>query len=740
MNLTDHEKNEVLKLIEKGKPLPDKYRFLLFDDKREVELIWNGKTNEVTNIVLPFQVIEQVDEPRAEKLADSALQMDLFDTRGRQKSGWTNKLIWGDNKLILSSLKNGAMREEIEKNGGIKLIYIDPPFDVGADFSMDIEIGDDTFTKRPNVLEELAYRDTWGKGADSFIAMIYERLILMRDLLAEDGSIYVHCDWRVNAYLRNVLDEIFGKKFLVNEIIWHYKTFQGQAHRYFAKKHDTIYRYSKSDSYTYQEDFDTEFEDTIDSKRWASYINENKQITGANMPVQDSRFLRYLNKWKEQNGREPEKDDVVFEIKGQPVDSVWDMKGLDPKAIEKVGYPTQKPEDFLNRIISTSSNENDIVADFFCGSGTTLAVAEKLNRKWIGSDLGKFAIHTARKRMIGVQRELKKAGKDFRAFEILNLGKYERAHYIGVNLNLREEEQKKQIEQREKDFIALILKAYRAEALENFKTFHGKKAGRMVAVGPVNLPVTRLFVEEIILECREKRVSRADILAFEFEMGLFPNVQEEAKSKGIDLALKYIPREVFDKRAVEKNQVVFHDVSYIEVKPIVKKNTVAVELTDFSVFYSQDSVESVSASLKDGGNKIVVENGKIIKVSKDKAGIVTREVLTKKWTDWIDYWAVDFDFENKREIVRVRIDVAPGEQAALKGMENPQAGLPIWEEIWTGDFIFENEWQSFRTKKDRSLELVTPPHEVPAGRRKIAVKVVDIFGNDTMKILDVMVK
>lgn len=216
-------------------------------------------------------------------------------------------------------------------------------------------------------------------------------------------------------------------------------------------------------------------------------------------------------------------------------------------------------------------------------------------------------------------------------------------------------------------------------------------------------------------------------------------MQEEAKSKGIDLALKYIPREVFDKRAVEKNQVVFHDVSYIEVKPIVKKNTVAVELTDFSVFYSQDSVESVSASLKDGGNKIVVENGKIIKVSKDKAGIVTREVLTKKWTDWIDYWAVDFDFENKREIVRVRTDVAPGEQAALKGMENPQAGLPIFEEIWTGDFIFENEWQSFRTKKDRTLELVTPPHEVSAGRRKIAVKVVDIFGNDTMKILDVMV-
>jgi len=160
--LTDQEKQEIIRFLEAGKPLPDKYRFLLFDDKREVELVWNGKTNEVCNVVLPFQVIEQVDEPRAEKPEDTALQADLFstDSRGRQLKGWTNKLIWGDNKLILSSLKNGPLREEIEKQGGIKLIYIDPPFDVGADFSMDIEIGDETFTKKPNILEEIAYRDT----------------------------------------------------------------------------------------------------------------------------------------------------------------------------------------------------------------------------------------------------------------------------------------------------------------------------------------------------------------------------------------------------------------------------------------------------------------------------------------------------------------------------------------------------------------------------------------------------
>lgn len=717
MKLTDTEKREILKLIEANKPLPDKYRFLLFDDKREVELVWNGKTNEVTNIVLPFQVIEQVDEPR-DRIGDKEQKREstkkgergqvliplAFDDRGRQKTGWTNKLIWGDNKLILSSLKNGPLRDEIEKEGGIKLIYIDPPFDVGADFSMDIEIGDETFTKKPNVLEELAYRDTWGQGADSFIAMIYERLVLIRDLLADDGSIYVHCDWRVNHHLRHVLDEVFGRELFLNEIIWVYFSFKRKTAKKFPQKHDDIVSYRKTkDRFIWQTQFRPHNEEYL--KRWKTDKDGRKYRDDVNPTGGGTRII-YLD-----------------EVEGDIVDSVWDdIPPVNPQAKERVNYPTQKPEALLERIIKASSNENDIVADFFCGSGTTLAVAEKLGRKWIGSDLGKFAIHTTRKRMIGVQRQLKQEGKDFRAFEILNLGKYERAHYIGVNMNLREEERQKQLEKKEKDFIALILKAYKAEEVENFKCFHGKKAGRMVAVGPINLPVTRLFVEEVILECREKRISRVDILAFEFEMGLFPNIQEEAKAKGIDLALKYIPRDVFDKRAIEKNQIVFHDVSYIEVKPHVKKNSIAVELTDFSVYYNQDTVDNAAASLGNGKNKIVVEGGKIIKVTKDKDGIVTRETLTKKWTDWIDYWSVDFDFENKREIVRVK---------------NEATGKI--EEVWTGDFIFENEWQSFRTKKERSLELKTPFHECTSGRRKIAVKVVDIFGNDTMKIIEVTI-
>ncbi len=920
MKLTDNEIRDITRYLEAGKPLPEKYRFLLFEDKREVELVWNGKTNEVCNVVLPFQVIEQVDEPRSEK--ELKLQTGLFDAQtGRQIKGWTNKLIWGDNKLILSSLKNGPLREEIEAQGGIKLIYIDPPFDVGADFSMDIEVGGnppqsplvrgeetvsspdkgrlggvEVFTKKPGILEEIAYRDTWGKGADSFISMIYERLVLMRDLLADDGSIYVHCDWRVNSYIRLVLDEIFGKNNFRNEIIWKRKTGRGQTNKEpteFGTQTDSILFYSKSTNNYFsnitkplkQEYIDNFYKYTDEKGRRYRIADLSSPSPRPNLMYEYDGYKPPAKGWaiskekmkqwdtegrlyfpKEKNGRIQRKR-FLDENKGEVVQNLWeDISIAGPQSDERINYPTQKPEALLERIIKASSKEGDIVADFFCGSGTAQAVAEKLDRKWIGSDLGKFAIHTTRKRIIGVQRQLKKEDRSWRAFEILNLGKYERQHYIGVNLSLREEEKQKQLEAKEKDFLNLILHAYRAETVNQFSTFQGKKAGRLVAVGPVNLPVTRLYVEEIILECRQKHITRVDILGFEFEMGLFPTIVDEAKAKGIDLAMKYIPRDVFDKRAVEKNQVVFHDVSFIEVKPYIKyphdkeahmqfppdkggkggyipydpslkekasenrKNPtpaekkmwyeilqgkqlvslkftrqkplgafivdfycsrlmlaieidgdshaeqqeydqqrkeklnslgiqvlrytndevlnnidgvyqdilqkvrerkppkspfsgglakIAVELTDFSVFYSQDS-QYADENLKNGKSKVIVDKGQVVKISKDKKGIINREVLTKHWTDWIDYWSVDFDFESKREIVRVW---------------NEENGK--MEEVWTGDFVFENEWQSFRTKKDRSIELKSAFHECQPGRRKIAVKVVDIFGNDTMKVIEV---
>jgi DNA modification methylase len=765
--LTEQEQQEVIRIVEAGRPLPDKYRFLLFEDKREVELVWNGKTNEVCNVVLPFQVIEQVDEPRAEKPEDTALQAGLFDERGRQLKGWTNKLIWGDNKLILSSLKNGPLREEIEAQGGLKLIYIDPPFDVGADFSMDVEIGDETFTKKPSIIEEIAYRDTWGRGADSFIAMIYERLLLMRDLMANDGTIYFHCDWRVNGLIRIAMNEVFGTANFINDITWKRATTvkgnTGQGSRFFDANCDSIFIFSKSGKYLFNPQFGAYSQSYIDDfyKHRDPETGRRYQLISMTAPGDAAKgnpsydvmgLTRYWRYTREKMadlisqglvvqtnpGTVPRKKLYLDDGEGVPIQTLWDdVSGLSSQSNERLGYPTQKPEALLERVIRTSSNEGDLVADFFIGSGTTASVAEKLGRKWIATDLGKFAIHTTRKRLIGVQRGRKEVGKDYRAFEILNLGKYERQHFVGVNLNLREAEQAAQLAKKEADFLDLILKAYRAEKTTGFATFHGKKAGRLVSVGPVNLPVTRLYVEEVIAECRQKRITRVDILGFEFEMGLFPNVLQDASAKGIDIAPKYIPREVFDKRAVEKNQVAFHDVSYIEVTPRLDGNKVAVELTDFNVFYSQDSVKQAEESLKDKASKIVVDNGQIVKVSKDAKGIITRERLTESWKDWIDYWAVDFDFESKKEIIRKA--VAPDVNPSLAGMEPDQMGLETYEEVWTGDYIFENEWQSFRTKRDRSLKFTSVYKECVPGKRKIAVKVVDIFGNDTMTIVEVTI-
>ncbi|MCK9587908.1 MAG: site-specific DNA-methyltransferase [Terrimicrobiaceae bacterium] len=738
LNLTDNEKRDIIKYLESGKPLPEKYRFLLFDTDKEVELLWNGKTDEVENMVLPFQAIEHIDEPRSEEKITA--QTTLFDTSGRQIKGWSNKLIWGDNKLILSSLKNGPLRKQIEAEGGLKLIYIDPPFDVGADFSMNIEIGEESFTKKPSVIEEIAFRDTWGKGTDSFVAMIYERLKVMHGLLANDGSIYLHCDYRLTHYLRSVLDEVFGKNNFKNEIIWQSGVGDTSAkNKKFIKSHDTIFLYTASDNFIWNDIFQAYGEASnrlyknedkkgkyqmisVDNPGGGGYIysfgkEEKMPANGYRMPRSTADEWIKAGILIVEAGKVPRRKQYMNES-GVRCKDVWD----DISSSVSKEYPTQKPEALLERIIKASSNEGDIVADFFAGSGTTLAVAEKLGRKWIGSDLGRFSIHTTRKRMIGVQRELKKTGKDFRAFEILNIGKYEREKFLGVNENLREEEKRIQHENKEKEFIKLILSAYKAEPVDSFNVFVGKKRDRLVAVGQIDTPVTSNFLEGVIVECKEKKITKADVLGFDYEMGLD---FESAKKLGIDIQFKVIPREVFDKKAVEKGQVKFYDVAYIDVKPIIRgrgnSKEVAIGLTDFSVFYNQDNTGEVEEKLQSGGNKIIIENGQVIKISKDKqTDIIEKEVLTKKWTDWIDYWSVDFDFESKKEIVRI-VDEKTGEE----------------KEEWTGSYIFENEWQSFRTKKDRALELTSAFKDAPKGKMKIAIKVIDIFGNDTTKVIEV---
>tara|TARA_B100002052_G_scaffold296418_1_gene324776 strand:+ start:6006 stop:8243 length:2238 start_codon:yes stop_codon:yes gene_type:complete len=733
--LSEAEKRDLIQLIQADKPLPDKYRFLLFEDKREVELVWNGKTADVCNAVLPFQTLEHIDEPREE----TKVQSDLFDARGRQKGGWTNKLIWGDNKLILSSLKSGALRRQIEEAGGLKLIYIDPPFDVGADFSMDIEIGGETFHKEPNLLEQIAYRDTWGKGADSFLTMIHERLILMRDLLAEDGAIYVHCDPRVNSYIRLALDEIFGKGRMQNEISWCYVGGRVPKVAY-GRRHDTIYFYTKSDRWTYNYE---EIMKPLSEEQQARYRYEDEngkyRLMGRFLKGSPIRGNRDVSpEWEKSN---PELVFRYYMKDGTLCLDYWaDIPPLNQVAKERVGYPTQKPSDLLERIIKASSNEGDLIADFFVGSGTTAAVAEKLGRKWIATDLGKFGVHTTRKRLIGVQRELKAADKPFRAFEVLNLGRYERHAYLNVGGRLTGEQREAALAEREREFRELILRAYRAEPFENDAFFDGKQGPRLVVIGPINLPVGRLFVEEVITECRKRGATRVDILAFEFEMGLFPAVLSEAREKGIDLTPKYIPSEVFDKQAIKRNQVVFHDISFVEATPRYdkkRKQSVRIELTDFSVYYSQNAAEKAIEAMKNGKSEVICDRGQLVKVSKDKQGVVSRELLTGHWTDWIDYWAVDFDYYSKREIIKKPVG---SDASGVLPDASMTEGEIEFEEYFTGSHIFENEWQSFRTRKDRELELMTAEHryEKP-GRYTVAVKVVDIFGNDTMTLVPVNV-
>ncbi len=775
-DLSEAEQRDLVTLIQQGKALPERYRFILFEDKREVELVWNGKTRDVCTTVLPFQTLEHIDEPRAE----TKTQEDLFDSRGRQQKGWTNKLIWGDNKLILSSLKAGALRHQIEDAGGLKLIYIDPPFDVGADFSMDIEIGGETFHKEANLLEQIAYRDTWGRGADSFIAMLYERLILMRDLLASDGTIYVHMGWGVSHYVRGILDEVFGKERAVNQIVWKRQTAHsdsGQGSEHLGRLHDVILLYTKSDRYTWNVQYtayDPEYLRTH-YKNVEEGTNRRYELADLNAPGGASKgnpryeFLGVTRFWRfkrermqslyEQGrivqpseGAVPRYKRYLDEMQGVPIQDMWlDLNPINSQAKESAGYATQKPESLLERVMKASSNEGDLVADFFVGSGTTAAVAEKLGRKWIATDLGKFGVHTTRKRLIGVQRELKAGEKDFRAFEVLNLGRYERQAYLNVGGRLTPSQKARALAQKETEFRELILRAYKAtgfggnegaQAQDGF--FHGARNGRLVVIGPINLPVGRLFVEEVITECRKRGASRVDVLAFEFEMGLFPAALEEARSKGIDLAPKYIPAEVFDKRAVDRGQVVFHDISFVEATPRYEKKAklaVKIELTDFSVYYTQGAAEAAIAAMKEGKSEVMCEQGQLYKVSKSKDGIVKKERLTKHWTDWVDYWAVDFDYLQRKEIIKVTVGTGLGGVATLPGFEGPQGELSMqFEERWTGGYIFENEWQSFRTRQSRELELTTALHTYDrAGRYTVAVKVIDIFGNDTMTLVPVNV-
>jgi len=569
----------------------------------------------------------------------------------------------------------------------------------------------------------------------------------------------------VNSHIRLVLDEVFGRDRQLNQIVWK-RIFSHSGGNKFGIVDDTLLAYTRGDRFIFNKLTRPHDESYIKS-HYGSRDADGRQFRLVTLSGKGSGPARKFGgreiapppgrhwAWSQERIDQGLKSGkLVFASTGQPnikqylddtegtmIQTIWDdLPGVNPISQELLGYPTQKPEGLLDRILKASSNEGDLVADFFCGSGTTAAVAEKLGRKWIVTDLGKFGIHTTRKRLIQVQRERKAAGQPFRAFEVLNLGRYERQAYLNISGNLSAKKKADALARKEQEFRDLILKAYKATPTDAEGFFHGKQGNRLVVVGPINLPVGRLFVEEVITECRKRNATRVDVLAFEFEMGLFPAVLEESKNKGIDLAPKTIPPEVFDKRAVERGQVRFHDVAYVEATPRYDKKdklTLAIELTDFSVYYSQGVVDAITTELKAGKSEVVCEQGKLVKFTKDKDGVIKRDVLTKQWTDWVDYWAVDFNYENRKEIIKVAKNL--GVEGALPGTASAGEFLDF-EERWTGAYIFENEWQSFRTRQSRELELKSATHTyAKPGRYVIAVKVIDIFGNDTMSLMSVTV-
>ncbi len=437
-DLSDAEKRDLIKLIEQGKPLPEKYRFLLFADKREVELVWNGKTREVCTAILPFQTLEHVDEPRKEKHDDEELGQAVFgfeiDT-GRSRAGPTNS---SGATTSSSSPPSRAARSTARSR-------------------TPVASSSSTLT-RPS---------TWARTSAC-------------------------------------LEEVFGSKNHRNEILWRRANAHNDPGR-FGVITDTLHYYSRSENTIWNDVFVPYSQDYLDS-HWRQKDENGQRFRlipldaprhggGGNLLYEwkgkwpaKSRTWAYLKERLEEFERQgriaytstgtPCLKRFVDETPGQPVQNLWDdIPPVHPMALERLGYATQKPEALVERILKASSDEGDLVADFFCGSGTTAAVAEKLGRKWIATDPGKFGIHTTRKRLIQVQRELKAGGKAFRAFEVLNLGRYERQAYLNVAGRLTGKKKEQALVRKEQEFRDLILKAYRAEPLPTPPSSTARTAG-----------------------------------------------------------------------------------------------------------------------------------------------------------------------------------------------------------------------------------------------------------------------
>ncbi|WP_265340750.1 site-specific DNA-methyltransferase [Legionella pneumophila] len=571
---------------------------------------------------------------------------------------------------------------------------MDPPFATGQDFSYTVNIGEHTEAmKIPSALEVKAYRDTWGKGTESYLQMMYDRLSIMKDLLAENGCLYVHCDWRVNYLLRFILNEIFGEENFINEIIWRRKQAQSWSANQFGVTNDSILLYTKGKDYIFNPSFSKDDENT------KKYILERfKFDDGDGRKYMKSPLVNPLNRPNlryEFHGVKPPKTGWLYSMErmeemfannelvmpedknariyrkiyedtyqGQMIQNIWlDIPIVNPMAKERVNYPTQKPIALLERIITTSSNTGDLIADFFCGSGTAGLAAEKLGRRWIMVDLGRFAIHTSRKRLLDINST---------PFIVQNLGKYERQHWVKMNGQYT-------------GYLKFILELYGAGVTEElvrqfrqaFKTLHGKKGDVYIHIGNVDAPVTLLEIREALQECKENNISKLVVLGWEWQLGLHELIYEEAHPYGVKLRILQIPREVMELSSNDrkKHDIQFFELACLETETKIVNKNVIVTLTDFIIPHP------------------------------DLLPIEVREKISN-WSDYIDYWSIDW-------------------------MSNQRS--------YKNKTIFHSMDQQYRTRENSNLNLSMSHKYDNSGNYQILVKVIDIFGNDTTKMVEVKV-
>lgn len=656
------------------------------------ELVWEGKYDEAgrrvapLRVALPFQAVETVNESAQDR------QRSLLYGPGFRDEEWRNRLIWGDKKYVLPSLLP-------EFAGKVNLIYIDPPFDTGADFSFVARVPEDpdserddsfTFTKEPSIIEQKAYRDTWGRGLDSYLHWFYETLVLLNELLDERGSIYVHLGWQVASAAKLILDEIFGEANFQNEIIWKRTSSHNFKSKGFVRATETIWYYTKSADYVFNEQYGDYSQQQLSrykpDEAGRLYKAENLTFSTANpsrqfewrgvKPPPNRSWgapLDQLEKWweegrilKKRDGT-PRLDGLKFyleEMKGAPLTNFWDDIGrVGNTADERLDYPTQKPETLLERIIKTSSNEGHLVLDCFAGSGTTAAVSEQLGRQWIACDLSRFAVHTTRKRLL--------SNVGVRPFTVQNLGKYERQLWAGAEFG------DNQAAERQRAYVEFILKLAQATPINGYNWLHGVKAGRMMHVGAVDAPVSTGDVTQIATEFRRAvgtgkdapTTNGVDVLGWDFAFEMNEVAKQQAAAANIQMRFLRIPRDVMDKRAVEQGDIRFFELAALSVEVKPNKRNVFLKLTDF-VIPPDDVPDDVRTAVR-------------------------------HWSQWIDYWAVDWD--NRSD-------------------------------------TFHNEWQTYRTRKDRSLLLETTHAYADPGEYTVVVKVIDILGNDTTKTVKVSAK